>query len=338
MEKIMLIMTAVATAVGRVAQAGDVGHFNGGLMDIRDYFVPPSAGPYFLVYNYYYFSDRLNNGNGDKVGSENINTPGGPVNVNVNVDLHTYALVPVLAWVSSCDILGGKYGAYIAPTFANNSLGADLSIANRFGGSVNNSSFGVGDMYVQPIWMDWGFSHWDLMTAYGFYAPIGKYNTRTVTLPGGAAVRVDSKNNIGLGFWTQEAQVGVAWYPMTNKATAVTAVGTYEYNGEKRDFNFTPGQLVTLNWGISQFLPLSKDHKLLLEAGPAGYDSWQITDSSGGNAVSDNSRSQVHGVGGELGITYVPWSAFLTFHGFYEYASQSRFQGASLGINFGFKF
>src|SRR5262249_19835693 len=127
-------------------------------------------------------------------------------------------------------------------------------------------------------------------------------------------------------------------YPMTNKATAVTLVGIYDYNSEKDDFNVTPGQMFSLGWGISQFLPLSKSKKLLLEVGPAGYDTWQITDTTGNRAFRGGDRSQVHGVGGQAGITYVPWSAFITFHGFYEYAAESRFQGASLGINVGIKF
>jgi hypothetical protein len=249
-----------------------------------------------------------------------------------------YALIPAVIWVSSCDFLGAKYGGYIAPTFANNSLEADVSIATGAGGSVHNSSFGVGDLYAQPIWLDWALAHWDFSLAYGFYAPIGKYNTQTVPLPGGADVTVDSRNNIGLGYWTQQAQAGVAWYPMTNKATAVTVVGTYEYNSEKTDFDIRPGQMFTLNWGVSQYLPLRKDQKLLLEVGPAGYDSYQVTDSTGGNAFTDTPKSRVHAVGGQLGLTYVPWNAFLTFHGFYEYAAVSRFQGASIGLNFGIKF
>ncbi|HZQ48620.1 MAG TPA: transporter, partial [Verrucomicrobiae bacterium] len=241
-------------------------------------------------------------------------------------------------WVTPCEILGARYGGFIAPSFANNSLEADLSVAERFGGRIKNSSLGVGDLFVQPVWLDWGLDHWDLSLAYGFYAPSGRYATRTFGLPGGGDVTVESIDNIGLGFWTQQAQGGIAWYPMTNKATAVTGVLTYEYNSKKRDFELKPGQMLTFNWGISQYLPLSKSHNLLLEVGPAGYDTWQITDSSGSDAIAPNSRSQVHGVGGQLGITYVPWNAFLTFHGFYEYAAESRFQGGSLGINLGIKF
>lgn len=340
MKNYILILTAVSSMALPIAQAGEIGHYNGGIMDIRDYFLPAAPGIYGAVYNYYYFTTRLNNSSGDKISSFDVNTPGGPVPVNVGVDLHMYAVIPAIIWSTPLNFLGARYGGYIAPSFANNSLEANLDVANTIGGSINNSSFGVGDLFVQPVWLDWSLAqHFDLSLAYGFYAPVGKYNTQTVPLPGGTGtVTVGSKNNIGLGYWTQQAQGGIAWYPWTNKATAVTAVGTYEYNSWKRDINLRPGQMVTLNWGISQYLPLCPENKLLLEVGPAGYDSWQITDSTGSAAVFGGSRSQVHGVGGQVGLTYVPWGAFITFHGFYEYAAESRFQGASIGLNLGIKF
>jgi hypothetical protein len=70
---------------------------------------------------------------------------------------------------------------------------------------------------------------------------------------------------------------------------------------------------------------------LLLELGPAGYDSWQISDDSG--SAASGTRDQVHAVGGQLGLTYVPWGASVTVHGFYEYEAEDRFQGGSLGVN-----
>jgi len=338
MKKIILpLIAAASVAIFTTVKAGEIGHFNGGVLDIRDYFLP-DPGIYGVVYNYYYFSDRLNNGNGDKISSEVIETPSGPVPVNVNVNVRVYALIPALVWSSPYELLGARYGGYIAPTFANNSLDDDLFIPTGARCNIRNSNFGAGDLYMQPLWLDWAKKHWDLSLAYGFYAPVGKYNTRNVALPGAANVTVESKDNIGLGYWTQQAQAGVAWYPMTNKATAVTAIGTYEYNGEQEDSDIRPGQMITLNWGVSQYLPLSKNHDLLLEAGPAGYDSYEITDSTGGNALSANPKSCVHAAGGQVGLTYVPWNAFLTIHGFYEYSAISRFQGASIGLNFGIKF
>jgi len=217
---------------------------------------------------------------------------------------------------------------------------AQLSVG-RFGGDADNSSFNVGDMLVQPIWLDWSSEHLTVMAAYGFWAAIGKYDTETIfavrNLPLSNPVVVEDPDNIGYGFWTQQVQSGVAWYPFDNKGTAVTGVATYEYHSEKEDFDIQPGQNLTLNWGISQYLPLTSDQHLLLEIGPAGWNGWQLS-ADRGSDVSSRDRDRTHAVGGQLGLTYVPWSLVLNAHGFYEYSTHNRFQGASAGLSLAKKF
>ena len=85
-------------------------------------------------------------------------------------------------------------------------------------------------------------------------------------------------------------------------------------------------------------MPLNKAQTLLLEIGPAGYDSWQITDDTGSAARNPGVHDEVHAVGGQLGLTYVPWLLSVNFHGFYEFSAQDRFQGASFGLNIAKKF
>jgi hypothetical protein len=329
---LLLSMTIILALVpAMVSRAGDVGHYAGGIMDIRDYFVP-DPGFYGALYNYYYTSDRYNDQNGNKISSVTISPGPGPgTTVNVSVDLNMYVLAPALIWVSPWKVLGAKYGAYVTPTFANASVQGAVSTVRGRGGNVSESTFAPGDLFVQPLWLGWTLRHWDLSAGYGFYAPVGKYSTETVTFPSGS-VTVPASDNIGLGFWTQQFQGAAAWYPWTNRATAVTAALTYEYNSEQEGTGVTYGQNLWLTWGISQYLPLTKDQKLLLEVGPAGYYEWQISDSTGGTSNPD-SRTQVSGIGGQLGLTYVPWNLILNFRGFYEYHAEERVQGASLGIN-----
>jgi hypothetical protein len=336
----ILLLAIALCAAARTAQAAEIGHFNGGILNIRDYFVP-EPGLYGGLYNYFYHTGRLNDRHGDEIHSVTINPRGGPeVTVGVDVDVNLYALAPVLFWVTDLKPLGLplKYGAVITPSFANASLEATLSRATRLGGTVEHSSFNVGDLYVQPVWLGLTLPHWDFAFAYGFYAPTGHYNTETVTLPSGGSLTVESSDNIGYGFWTNQLQGAVAWYPWTHKATAVTAALTYEINTNKHDFDLTPGQRLTLNWGISQYVPLTRDQKLLLEIGPAGYDSWQISDDTGSDARNGEVHDYVHAVGGQLGLTYLPWQAALNFHAFYEFSAQDRFQGQAFNISLVKKF
>ena len=91
-------------------------------------------------------------------------------------------------------------------------------------------------------------------------------------------------------------------------------------------------------WALAVYLPLKKDQTLLLEVGPTGYSSWQISDDSGSDATNPPMKDQVHGVGGQVGLTYIPWNALLNFHYFYEFAANDRFRGQSIGLNFAIKF
>jgi hypothetical protein len=53
-----------------------------------------------------------------------------------------------------------------------------------------------------------------------------------MTLPGGATVTAEAADNIGLGFWTDQFQGAVTWYPWAHKGTAVSAVLTYEIHSD----------------------------------------------------------------------------------------------------------
>ena len=294
---------------------------------------------YGVLYNYFYTSDRLNDGDGNEITAVTINPGPGPgVTLRVDVDVDVYALAPTLIWVSPWTLFGAKYGAYIAPSFATTSVGASLATETGRGVNAETSQFAVGDLFVQPLWLGWTLTHWDVALGYGFYAPVGKYDTATRTLPRGTTVTAAAADNIGLGFWTHQGQGAVTWYPWAHKGTAVLTALTYEIHGNKEDFDLTPGQTLTWEWGISQFLPLRQDQTLLLEAGLAGYSSWQLTDDSGSDARTPNVHDQVHAVGGQLGLTYVPWVAALNGRYFGEFAAQDWFQGQVIGLSVAKKF
>lgn len=331
----LVVALALTTSVVR---AGTVGHYNGGIMDIRDYAVP-DPGFYGMVYNYYYTSTRLNDGNGNQINSVTIKPGPGPgVTLPVSVDVNVYAISPVLLWVAPWDFHGVKYGAYIAPSFVNVNPSASISTIIGSGRNPSASQFNVGDLFVMPVWLGLTLTNWDFSLGYGFYAPVGTYNTSTITLPIVGPVKYASADNTGLGFWTHQIQGSTYWYPWADKRMAVLTAVTYEINQKNQDFDITPGQTLTLNWGISEYLPLSKSQNLLLEVGPQGYDSWQVTHDTGSAANSASVLDQVHAAGCQVGLSYVPWNAALNFLYFTEYYSVGRLQGQSFSLNLLFKF
>ena len=95
------------------------------------------------------------------------------------------------------------------------------------GFNAGTSTFGVGDLFVQPVWLGYSPTNWDFSLAYGFYAPVGRYSTTTADVPVVGPVTTTSPDNLGLGFWTQQVQGAVAWYPWADKRMAVMAAGTW---------------------------------------------------------------------------------------------------------------
>ncbi len=329
-----LLSAGLAATVPAPSQADEIGHYAPGLISIRDYVMPAEPGVYSSLYTYYYSTDRLNDSKGHEIDEVDLG-PGPGLDLDVDVDV--FVVVPSILWVSPWKILGARYGAYIAPSIANSSVNAALESEIGRGVNPSESNVGFGDLYVQPVWLDWGFQHWDIAVGYGFYAPTGRYDVDAVDLPIIGDVKVEDTDNIGLGYWTHQFQASVAWYPMDHRGTAVTAAATYEINGDKKDFDFRAGDRISINLGVSQYLPLTADGRLLLEFGPAGYSQWQVSDDTGSDAKNGSDHDQTHAIGAQLGITVAPWNAALNFHYFHELASEDRFEGDVLGLNFAAK-
>ena len=335
LHSVMIVLLAGACCYPTIVKAQqEIGHFAPGVLGIRD-FTMPAPGWYGALYSYKYSTTQLNDAEGNEFNSVTIG-PGPGTTIDLNVDVNVGVIAPTIMWVSKWKILGASYGVFISPSFSNTSVGAALSIYTGSGRSAEEKQFGAGDLYIEPLWLTWTKEHVDVAFAYGFYAPVGKYNTSTYTLPSGSITAEDA-DNIGYGFWTHQFQTAAALYPWSDRRMAIETALTYEAHGNKKDYDLTPGQNLSLNWGISQYLPLQSDQMLLLEVGPAGYDSWQVTNDSGDDAVNPPNKDAVHAVGGQVGLTQVKWNAALNFHYFYEFSAKDRFRGSSIGLNFAIK-
>jgi len=344
--KYFLRRAAIASASLAWSASGiaGVGHFLPGMMNIRDFLVPEKEGVYAALYLGNYSTDTLKDKNGNTIDKATFQAnrsfgPGIPAGVTINANLDTnmdmYLIAPTFVWNTGYKIFGADYAMLASLPFANTSIGASLStltninLANRAVSigrdlAVNDSAFNLSDFYIQPLWLGWHGKHYDASTSYGLYAPTGKYDK-------------DDVANTGLGFWSHQFQVSGAYYPFDHKGTALMLAGTYEIHHETEGKNFTQGSHFTLNWGISQFLPITND--MLLEIGPAGYSQWQVTDNNGSDQpVFLNSRNQVHGVGGQIGLALPKADTQFTFHYFTEFDAEARFQGEYAGLTAAVKF
>ncbi len=154
---------------------------------------------------------------------------------------------------------------------------------------------------------------------------------------GAEALERPAFDNVGEGFWTHQFQGGVAVYPFDTKATGISAAFAYALHGERSGLHVTPGSDVTLDWAITQYLPLASDRSMLLDLGPTGDSQWQVTDDTGSGATPGSSHGQLHSVGGEVGFTYVPWSADLKVRYTDDVAAENRFKGQTVAVSIGAK-
>jgi len=144
----------------------------------------------------------------------------------------------------------------VVPQVGKSSLSAKLSVLDQVGKN-DDDSIGIGDTYVQPIWLGWQGERYDFALAAGAYLPTGKYDA-------------EDGESIGLGFWTGQLQSSAYWYLDEARASALEFAVTYEFHGEQDDTDITPGDHVSLEYGFSQYLSER------IEVGILGYSQWQV--------------------------------------------------------------
>jgi hypothetical protein len=315
------LLLALAAATPWPAAAGKLGHFAPSVPNIRDYILP-SPGVYYLQYNYYYTTDNLRNRDGDRV--DTVTGPlGNPVQIDAQIDMGIFS--PALVWVPDFEVLGGHLGAFGVVPFQSPSVQVAVETVFDLGLDVDSNTFGLGDVFVQPVWLGWGGKHWDAGFAYGVYAPTGRYE-------GG------EDDNLGLGFWTNQLQATGAWYPFENRATAFVLTGTYEISGNIEDADVTPGDRVTVNWGVSQYLPATSDLTWLFEVGISGSSQWEIEKDRGDDVGPLSTRDRIHAAGLQFGLVQTKWGAVVNLRWQHEFGAHARFEGNWFGLNVGKKF
>jgi hypothetical protein len=299
------------------AWAGELGHYAPGILNVRDTVMPPK-GLYGAIYSYYFTSSDFRNRNGDEVGS--VTGPGGRT-ITLDVDIDAYAIAPALLWNTGWEILGAEYGLFGVVPFGGPSVQVQLASQTGAGIGTDESTFGLQDIYVQPLWLAWRWPQFDLVAGYGFDAPTGRFEQ-------------GASDNLGLGYWTHQFQVAGALY-FLEKATAIVVAATYEINHEKEDVDITPGQRLSLNYGVSQFLPMGPG---LLELGLLGYSQWQVTDDSGSDATNKGVHDQLHAVGAQIGYAVPTWKLAVAAKYLYQYYAEDRFRGQEFSFSLGYQF
>ena len=312
MRIVALYLLSAFMLAGNV-QAREMGHYAPGVANIRDLAVPAQPGLYFVQYNTYYEADTYRDVRGD-----NVKTLPGHLGIPLDTKVDLLAVTPVFVWSTDINVLGANYAFYIAPSASTTSLAAKLDgLENSFRADTDAS--GLGDTLIQPLWLGWRDTHYDIALGTGVYLPTGRYDA-------------GDNDNVGLGFYTGQVQLSSYLYLDETQASAFMLTATYETHSEKDGTDVTPGDHLTLEYGFSQYLT---DR---LEVGIAGFSQWQVGRDSRPAGLLDldpNAKGEVHALGAQVAYWLTP-RLNLSLKYMKEMDAKTRFEGDWLSLNLTF--
>jgi hypothetical protein len=234
---------------------------------------------------------------------------------NVSSDFSTAVFldVNVFMWVTKKKILGANYGLVAGLPFSNSALSL-TGLRPIAGGG------GFADSFYQPVTLGWHLKKADIMVAYAFFAPTGKYVA-------------GATDNTGTGKWTNAPTAGETFYLTKDKATAFSAYQMYEFHTTQQQTNIHAGQTFDLDYSLTQILPLQKHTHTLLQFGVAGYGQWQTSNNSGpGVDPSHPGHYSVNAIGGAANIILPARKTSVGFKLFKEFSNSNTVQGYSFQI------
>ena len=297
-------ITAKAALIGlltlpaaALAQPSFGGHYPIGVEGIKGGSLPP-PGFYIRDYNLFYFADELKNPNGDSVG---------------DLDLFAYAQAFRPVWITNLKLLGGYYGMDVLVPF----ILTDFSLKMP-SGPPSDCSFGLGDIFIEPITLSWHWQQADLGVGYGFWVPTGHQTFGAPAKP-------------GKGFWSHMFTLGGTWYPDVEKTWSVSLLNRYEIHMEHEDIDITPGNTFSLELGIGKAVTPT------LELGLAGYYQTQTTE-DGGVPWRSKELDHVFGIGPEVVVAFPKCALFVSLRYAREFSAEDRPEGNTATLTLTKKF
>jgi len=277
---VMLVMSAATL----YANANN--HYGNGVEGIKGATLPP-PGFYYRMYNLYYAADEIMDKSGDELA--------------IDFDVKVAVMANRFIWVTDKKFLGADFFMDMTIPVAT----TDFEIGAL---GVNEDTFGLGDINVEPLGLAWHGAGYDAALALSAYLPTGEFD-------------IDDPSSPGKGFTTFMATFGGTLYLDTKRSWSASILGRYEIHTDKEDINLTPGDDFHFEWGIG------KSFAKVWEAGLSGYCQWQVTDDSGSDAVSKSDHDKVFAIGPEASVFLPRFKAFLNLRALREFDAEDRSEG-----------
>ena len=291
----LMLFSLLLLSIGTTVFSQETGHYTPGVAGLKGGTLPP-PGFYYIMHNVYYSSDTFYDGNGDKA--------------EIDFDVSVFANVHRFIYVWEDVLWGANYAMHVLvpTTYTDISIGA-------FG--VNDNKFGLGDIVIEPLILSWNKPKYDLSFGVAAIAPTGSYDITEAASP-------------GKSFWSGMMTVGGTYYFDSHKAWHASIISRYEVHGEKKDFDVTPGDDFTFEWGIGKTIP----KKQIWSYGVSGYAHWQLTEDEGTDVFYDASvKDKIFAVGPEV-TWYIPKAKLnVEFRSQFEFGAIDRSQGTKICLS-----
>lgn len=309
--KICIFLLTLLFSINSNAQ----GHYVGGSFNTNDYFIPDASGWVFSLYYSYSQQDYYNN-SGSKSDVIQISQDP-PFSVELGQNVKTNSVIPMAIYFGKGKILNAKWGVLALPML--NSPSANIALDFYTGQDsptsqqIEISSFGLGDFYLQPLWLTWEKNKFSTTFSYGAWIPVGKYS-------------VGDSENIGLGYWSHNMRA-ISRYKM-KKNINVVAGFTYEFNSKQKGTDFKEASHLTFDYAACYSFTMGH------EIGLFGFGTWQTGSDEGEKAVLD--KDKIYGVGFYGSYWIKPGKFGLLSRFSQNFATRNRFGGASfqIGVNY----
>ena len=146
---------------------------------------------------------------------------------------------------------------------------------------------GLADVYVQPLRLGWRLSHFDLVTGYAFYVPVGSIEPD------------EGPTTVSRAQWTHELSFGGTVYFDQRGSWQLSALGAWDINGRKIGIDVTRGATLQAQGG------LGKTFGRIVSIGPIVYALYQVQNDSGADVPSAlrGARDRAFGLGAEVDLT-----------------------------------
>jgi hypothetical protein len=291
------------------------GHYQGSSFNPNDFFIPPVSGWVFLFFTViptWTISTRMAKKTDLIEISQNP-----PFSVEISQEVTTHSVIPMALYFGKGKILHANWGFLALPLInspsANVALDFYTGLDSAINQDININSFGLGDFYVQPVWLTWEKNKVTTAFSYGLWLPTGKY-------------RANDSENIGLGYISQNIRLATRYKP--NTKYSLTGAITLESNFKQKDVDFTEAPHLTFDYGITYYF--LKGH----EAGVLGHGTWQLGNDQGEKAVLN--KDHVYGLGAYVSYWFIPGKFGILSRASHNFITSNRFSGFSfvVGLNY----